>query len=99
MEWHALDNKKQVKNNKPAKAFVKARKIYGDHMEDAPVNPVPSSEINTNFKQLMQLRYDKMKKRRRSDRLFFIFLLIAIALVIVITLFSMGEKFDRIPWV
>lgn len=62
MGWAAVDNKHQVYENKPKKAFQKAKKIYGKRMEDAPTNPPIKSTITTNFDELLELRKHNASK-------------------------------------
>lgn len=54
----ALDYRKQVQLNKPAKAFRKARKVYGNRMEDAPRKAGKGKEVTTDFKALIAMQIE-----------------------------------------
>lgn len=92
MGWHALDNKKQVKNNKPAKAFSMARKVYGDRMEEAPKSHVKAKMVTTNFDELLNIRKANASRRDRSNRRFLMFLGMAMALFIVIFILTTIDR-------
>ena len=65
----ALDYRKQVSSNKPAKAFLKARKVYGKRMEDAPGKSRNKHEVKTNFNELIRLQIKQSEKHQRAVKL------------------------------
>lgn len=86
MGWAALDNKHQVYENQPKKAFQKAKAIYGKRMQHAPRNPVNSKDITTDFKALLALRNKNSRRKERSNARFQFFtgILLSFFLIVLI---------------
>jgi len=86
MGWAALDNKYQVYENQPKKAFEKARKVYGKRMQNAPRNPVDRREITTDFEELLRLRKANSRKKDRASARFQLFIGFSLALFLIVFL-------------
>lgn len=78
----ALDYRKQVSSNKPAKAFLKARKVYGDRMEDAPRKPIDKNQVKTDFNELIRLQIKQSEKHQRAAKLH-VGIIMAISIVLL----------------
>lgn len=88
MGWAALDNKHQVYENQPKKAFQKAKSIYGKRMQHAPMNPPLKSTITTNFDELLRLRKENAAQNFRISKITNLTTSLGISLFIIVLLYS-----------
>lgn len=82
----ALDYKHQVYSNKPKRAFLKAQKVYGKRMQNAPRNSINKQEITTDFKELLRLRKANARRKDRSSARFQLFIGLSLSIFLVVFL-------------
>lgn len=89
----ALDYLNQVKRNKPAKAFVKARRIYGDRQEHAP-KAKKQREVTTDFNEVIAWQIKRSESSKRAYHRFLAFLGVAIlATLFLLIQYVFGNPF------
>ncbi|MFY0591148.1 hypothetical protein [Roseivirga sp.] len=70
MGWSAIHIKQQIEENKPKKAFAKARSIYGDRMEDSLIKKPKKVNITTDFDELLRIRKENARRKQKSSARF-----------------------------
>ena len=89
----ALDYHNQVKRNVPGKAFVKARRIYGNRLEDAP-KPKKKSKTTTDFNEVIAWQIKRSESRKKAYNRFMAFLSIGILAVLFLLIqYVFGNPF------
>ncbi len=92
MGWHALDNKHQVYENIPKKAFQKAQIIYGKRMNDAPRNLHAKHRIVTDFDKLIALRKERSAKKDSASRRFMFWIGFSVIVFVIVFLLMTMER-------
>lgn len=78
-----LSYKRQAKASETRQAFLKAKTVYGKHMEDAPVTS-SASEVSTDFDALIGLRNSRSDRFQKGYRWFFFFLILGLIVFFVV---------------
>ncbi len=86
MSWHTLKHQYQVDHNEPRKAFEKAKKIYGKHVEDAPIKSKLNKPINTDFDELLRIRKKQSLKQYRNQHFNALIAFLGIIILIMVIL-------------
>ncbi|GAB5526815.1 MAG: hypothetical protein Roseis2KO_46870 [Roseivirga sp.] len=86
-----LSYKRQAKASETRQAFIKAKTIYGKHMEDAPVTN-STSDVSTDFDELIGLRNSRSDRFQKGYRLFLFFLILGLIAFFIINFIIVSNE-------
>ncbi|OEJ99754.1 hypothetical protein [Roseivirga misakiensis] len=94
MGWSAIHIKQQIQENKPKKAFAKARSVYGDRMEDTPFRRSVKRNVTTDFDELLRLRKENARRKQKASARFIFLIGIGMAIFLISFLIMTLERFS-----